>query len=116
MLLKRQRRANIIPPPWLHIESLAAVLEFETEHADQGFSPAPRLPPSANGSNTTSPPFLSSSTSDAVANALPYHWMELGEILLEVASDDFEDANQTRRLLRDLREVRLSKLRAGIDI
>jgi GINS complex subunit 2 len=42
--------------------------------------------------------------------------MELGEVLLEVASDDFEDANQTRRLLRDLREVRLSKLRAGIDI
>lgn len=42
--------------------------------------------------------------------------MELGEILLEAASDDFEDANQARRLLRDLREVRLAKLRAGIDV
>jgi GINS complex subunit 2 len=35
--------------------------------------------------------------------------------LLEAASDDIEDSNQVRGLLRDLREARLAKLRAGIE-
>lgn len=42
--------------------------------------------------------------------------MELGEILLEAASDDFQDSDQVRRLLRDLREARLAKLRSGIEV
>jgi GINS complex subunit 2 len=42
--------------------------------------------------------------------------MEIGEILVEAAADDFEDADQVRRLLQDLREVRLAKIRAGIDV
>jgi hypothetical protein len=35
---------------------------------------------------------------------------------LEAAPDDFEDADQVRRLLRDLREVRIAKLRDGVDV
>lgn len=116
LLLKRQRRANIAPPPWLHPTSLAAILQFETEQSKDAFSPPPRLPPSADGSNTTSPPFLPSSITDAAADALPYHWLELGEILLEAAPDDFEEPDQVRRLMRDLREVRMAKLRAGVDV
>jgi GINS complex subunit 2 len=115
LLLKRQRRVNICPPPWLHPEALSAILDFETEHTET-FSPPPPLPSSANGSNITSPPFLPSSVADAPANALPYHWLELSEILLEAASDDFEDPAQVRRLMRDLKEVRMAKLRAGVDI
>jgi GINS complex subunit 2 len=42
--------------------------------------------------------------------------LELGELLLEAAPDDFEDADQVRRLLRDLREVRMAKLRDGVDV
>lgn len=106
---------NIFPPPWLHPEALSAILDFETEHTET-FSPPAPLPPSADGSNATSPPFLLSSVANAPANALPYHWLELGEILLEAASDDFEDAAQVRRLMRDLREVRMAKLRAGVDV
>lgn len=116
LLLKRQRRANIAPPPWLHPTSLSAILDFETEHSKDVFSPPPKLPPSADGSNTTAPPFLPSSTSEAKPDALPYHWLELGEMLLEAAADDFEEPDLVRRLMRDLREVRMSKLRAGVDV
>jgi GINS complex subunit 2 len=115
LLLKKQKRASISPPPWLHPHSLALVLEFETEHSKEAFSPPPKLPPSSSGNNTTSPPFLLSSTVEAQPDALPYHWLELGEMLLQAAPDDFEEVDQVRRLMRDLREVRMAKLRAGID-
>ncbi|KAK3046100.1 DNA replication protein psf2, partial [Coniosporium uncinatum] len=113
LLLKRQRRANISPPPWLQPASLRAILDFETDHPE-AFSPPPRLPPST--SDTRSPPFLPSSTADAPPDALPYHWLELGELLLEAAPDDFQEPDQVRRLMRDLREVRMAKLRAGVNV
>jgi hypothetical protein len=37
-------------------------------------------------------------------------------LLLTHASDDIEDADTVRRLLRDLREVRMSKLRKGFRV
>ncbi|KAF2653362.1 GINS complex, PSF2 component [Lophiostoma macrostomum CBS 122681] len=115
LLLKRQRRANILPPPWLSPHSLAAILEHETDH-DDTFSPPPRLPP-APSSNALpfSAPFLSHATADAAPDALPYHWLELGEMLLEAAADDFEDPDNVRKLLRGLREVRMSKLRKRVE-
>ncbi|KAJ4378426.1 DNA replication protein psf2 [Didymella sp. IMI 355093] len=116
LLLKRQRRANILPPPWLNTHSLTAILDHETEHGDT-FSPPPRLPPQPSDNTLpTSPPFLPTSTADAAPDALPYHWLELGEMLLEAASDDFEEPDQVRKLLRGLREVRMSKLRSGVEV
>ncbi|KAL5120187.1 DNA replication protein psf2 [Pleosporales sp. CAS-2024a] len=116
LLLKRQRRANILPPPWLNSHSLTAILDHEIDH-DETFSPPPRLPaqPSAN-MLPTSPPFLSNNTADAAPDALPYHWLEIGEMLLESASDDFEDPDNVRKLLRGLREVRMAKLRSGVEV
>lgn len=35
---------------------------------------------------------------------------------MQAAPDDFEDVDQVRRLMRDLREVRMAKVRAGIDV
>jgi GINS complex subunit 2 len=61
-----------------------------------------------------SPPFLPSSTADAPPDYLPYHWLELGEILLEAASDDVPEPDRVRGLLRDLREVRMSKMRGSV--
>lgn len=87
---------------------------METEIRPEAFSAPPKIP-GGRASNVISPPFLPSSTSDAASNAIPYHWLELGEVLLEAASDDFEDANQVRGLLRDLREARLAKLRLGVE-
>lgn len=37
-------------------------------------------------------------------------------MLLDAASDDLVDPNQTRRLLKELREVRMAKIRAGVDV
>jgi len=113
LLLKKQKRANIAPPPWLRPASLSHILDYETEHSKEAFSPPPKLP--SLTSNPLSPPFLNSSTVEAQRDALPYHWLELGELLLQAAPDDFEDVDQVRRLMRDLREVRMAKVRSGVD-
>ena len=64
-----------------------------------------------------STPFLKDThTSRAQANALPYHWLELSHLLLTHAADDIDEADTVRRLLRDLREVRMSKLRKGFRV
>ncbi|CAF9938467.1 DNA replication protein psf2 [Imshaugia aleurites] len=110
LLLKRQRRANILPPPWLSPPSLHSILDFEK--STPSFSPPPPLPPYA----TTSPPFLPSATANAPPDALPYHWLELGEMLLEAANDDIPEPDNVRRLMRDLREVRMAKMRAGVGV
>ncbi|KAI9745417.1 MAG: DNA replication protein psf2 [Claussenomyces sp. TS43310] len=116
LLLHRQRRANILPPPWLSSGSLAAILEAEIQDADL-LSPAPPWPSQASSPRDgaiVSPPFLHSSTGDADEGRLPYHWLEMGEILLSACSDDIPNSALVRGLLRDLREVRQSKLRAGM--
>jgi GINS complex subunit 2 len=37
-------------------------------------------------------------------------------MLLDVASDDVIDPDQTRRLLKELREVRSAKIRSGVEV
>jgi GINS complex subunit 2 len=119
-LLKRQRRANIIPPRWLHPDSLSEVLELETKHIKDTFSPPPPLPP-VKTVNSDKPfhmsaPFLPSCTADAPPDALPYHWLEMGEMLLEGAADDLVEPDAIRRLIRDLREVRMAKMRNSVEV
>lgn len=141
LLLKRQRRANIMPPPWLHPDALGLILDVESGHPDykDAFSPPPLLPgqPSTRDSGVApttrprytpdggryfaSPPFLPQNIAneDISPNdmpTLPFHWVEIGNMLLESASDDLVDPDQLRRLLKDLREVRLAKMRAGTDV
>ncbi|OQE31835.1 hypothetical protein PENSTE_c001G01295 [Penicillium steckii] len=141
LLLKRQRRANIMPPTWLHPEPLGLILEVESQHQDykNAFSPPPPLPgqPSVRdhdavplarpqytpdgGRYYASPPFLPQNTAQENVSpdelpALPFHWLEIGNMLLESASDDLVDSDQIRRLMKDLREVRLAKMRAGTDV
>ncbi|KAJ5243190.1 GINS complex subunit Psf2 subgroup [Penicillium citrinum] len=141
LLLKRQRRANIMPPAWLHPEPLSLILEVESQHQDykNAFSPPPPLPgqpsvrdidavPTARpqytpdgGKYYASPPFLPQNTAQTNVSpdelpALPFHWLEIGNMLLESASDDLVDSDQIRRLMKDLREVRLAKMRAGTDV
>lgn len=125
LLLKRQRRANIVPPPWLHPSSLAAIVHHETKVDTDAFSPPPPPPviPDGLGSvrrfDTTgsdpalSPPFLPSCTASAPATALPYHWLEVSEMILAHAADDVPASGEVRTLLRDLREVRAAKMRAS---
>ncbi|RFU28471.1 hypothetical protein B7463_g7850, partial [Scytalidium lignicola] len=112
LLLKRQRRANILPPPWLLASSLERILRYETETDPSAFSPPPPIP----RTSTLSPPFLPSSTVDSPPNHLPYHWLELSEILLESCPDDIPESDKVRTLLRDLREVRLAKMRGSTSV
>lgn len=109
--MKRQRRANILPPPWLTASSLERILKAENDNADAFSAPPPIHPRLALNA---SPPFIPSSTDASLPNALPYHWLELAEILLEAAADDITASDAVRGLLRDLRETRMAKIRRGM--
>lgn len=69
------------------------------------------------------PPFLPQNTALTATEAqdvereiaLPYHWLEVGNMLLDAASDDLTEPDQVRRLLKDLREVRMSKMRKRVE-
>ncbi|KAI1820813.1 GINS complex, PSF2 component [Xylaria intraflava] len=124
LLLKKQRRANIVPPPWLLAPSLQEIINQETNLDPEAFSPPPPAPvrsdghgtarPYGDGSNVVlAPPFLPSCTRDAPAGYLPYHWLEIAETLLAHAADDVPGAPEVRALLRDLQEVRAAKMRAS---
>ncbi|ATY61584.1 DNA replication complex GINS (Psf2) [Cordyceps militaris] len=127
IVLKKQRRANIVAPAWLHPASLRDVLQQETTIDPKGWAPPPPPPVRADGRGNArrinsrddadetvlSPPFLPSCTADAPSGALPYHWYELAEMLLTHAADDVPAASEVRLLLRDLQEVRGSKMRAS---
>ncbi|KAI5463852.1 hypothetical protein BGZ63DRAFT_423160 [Mariannaea sp. PMI_226] len=126
LLLKKQRRASIISPPWLHPDSLRDIIHHETKVDPQGWAPPPPPPARADGRGNArrlnsfmddevvlSPPFLPSCTADAPSGALPYHWFELAEMLLAHAADDIPASAEIRSLLRDLQEVRAAKMRAS---
>ncbi|KAL2267152.1 hypothetical protein VTJ83DRAFT_4429 [Remersonia thermophila] len=118
LLLKKQRRANILPPAWLHPASLADIIHAETKINPQAFSDPPPPPSRADpsrpglarrqqgaggninnnndddddgvysGGLILSAPFRPSCTADAPAGYLPYHWLEVAEQLLAHAGDD----------------------------
>ncbi|KPM40022.1 DNA replication complex GINS protein PSF2 [Neonectria ditissima] len=124
MLLKKQRRANIVPPPWLHPASLRDVILHETTIDPSHWAPPPPPPARADGLGNArrlnpfsddevvlSPPFLPSCTANAPSGSLPYHWFEVAEMLLAHASDDIPASSEVRSLLRDLQEVRAAKMR-----
>ncbi|KAG6039385.1 DNA replication protein psf2 [Claviceps citrina] len=129
LLLKKQRRANIVPPPWLHPDSLRDVIRHETKVDTKGWAPPPPPPSRADSRGNArrindglspsdretvlSPPFLPSCTAGSPPGALPYHWFELAEMLLAHAGDDVVSASEVRSLLRDLQEVRAAKMRSS---
>lgn len=110
-----------MPPPWLYVENLEEILELETRHFQDSFSPHPlstqpaRHTDYAGKSFYASSPFVEACTATAAPTALPYHWFEVSETLLEAASEDIPDPDRVRQLLRDIREVRLAKMRKEVD-
>lgn len=133
LLLKKQRRANIVPPAWLHPASLAEIIRLETVADPHAFSKPPPPPARADARGNArrvnndddsgqhnrevvvlAPPFLPSCVAEAPAGYLPYHWFELAEMLLTHAGDDMPAAaGEVRGLLRDLVEVRAAKMRSS---
>jgi GINS complex subunit 2 len=110
-----------VTPPWLFTESLEEILVMETRHFQDSFSPPPQIPSTrqidyAGKSFYASPPFVESCTVNVAPTALPYHWFEISEMLLDAASDDISEPDRVRQLLRDIREVRLAKMRKGVEV
>lgn len=118
-----------MPPPWLHPDSLREIIYHETKLDPKGWSPPPppptradslgnvrRLDSMSNEKVVFSPPFLPSCTADAPSGFLPYHWLELAEMLLAHAADDVHSSSEVRSLLRDLQEVRAAKMRASTTL
>ena len=113
LLLKRQGRANVQAPPWLSVRALTDILALETLSPAFTASHAQPAAPAA-APTALAPPFLPSCVAGADARHLPYHWLGVATLLLEAAADDVPDAEAVRRLLRDLREARAAKMRAGV--
>lgn len=96
ILLKKQKKCNIVPPAWLTVENLERLVKWEQENVER------------------------------FSEELPAEWIELGEVLCEVAEDDVvgggggggggggSGEGDIRVLLRTLREVRWSKIRDGL--
>ncbi|KAI3317429.1 GINS complex, PSF2 component [Xylariaceae sp. AK1471] len=55
ILLKKQRRANIVPPPWLLPASLQEIIHQETNLDPEGFSPPPPPPMRSDGRGMARP-------------------------------------------------------------
>ncbi|KAF8507845.1 hypothetical protein BU17DRAFT_71042 [Hysterangium stoloniferum] len=47
-------------------------------------------------------------------SVLPLRFVEIGKVLLDVASDDLHNSDKIRNLLKDLREARQAKSREGL--
>ncbi|KAJ7686074.1 hypothetical protein B0H17DRAFT_1332927 [Mycena rosella] len=54
-------------------------------------------------------------TTQAEFTKLPFRFAEISRVLLDVASDDLQNADKLRSLLKDLREARQAKARAGLE-
>ncbi|OCB87488.1 hypothetical protein A7U60_g5393 [Sanghuangporus baumii] len=80
--LKLKKKCNIIPPDWLNVEVLQNKLTAETdERYKEEFS------------------------------SFPFRYAEIAKVLLDVASDDLDQPDKIRTILKDLREARQSKIR-----
>ncbi|KAK9449846.1 DNA replication complex GINS protein psf2 [Limtongia smithiae] len=85
IILKKQSRCNVVAPDWLSEESLKAAYEAEASNMER------------------------------FSAMLPWEWLEVGEIILSNAPDDLlNPPHVIRNLLRDIREIRQAKVRAGI--
>ena len=47
---------------------------------------------------------------------MPFHYVEIAHVLFNKASDNVPDADRARMLIEDIQDVRMSKLRSGVNI
>jgi len=57
---------------------------------------------------------LTLETSRPDFSSLPFRFAEIAKVILDVASDDLENPEKLRSLLKDLREARQAKSREGL--
>ncbi|TPX43785.1 hypothetical protein SeMB42_g03074 [Synchytrium endobioticum] len=57
---------------------------------------------------------IASERDEPAFTAVPFHFMEISQILLDCASDDIKSAELVKTLLKDLREIRQTKAQQGL--
>jgi len=82
--LKQQMKCFIRCPEWMTVESLKDIKEQEK-----------------------------SSEIGSLAD-LPFHYMEISSMILQVAADDIADVDRVRSLLEDIENLRAHKIRFGL--
>ena len=83
MHLRKSNRCNVKIPEWLEAEKLKLVLEEEKKGKSDTFQP------------------------------MPYHYIEIAQLLLTFAWDDFPNPDEVRTLVRDVENIRMDRLRVG---
>lgn len=58
---------------------------------------------------------LTKETSRPEFSRLPFRFAEIAKVILDVASDDVQNADKIKSLLKDLREARQAKSRDGLQ-
>ncbi|EGG00792.1 uncharacterized protein MELLADRAFT_50279 [Melampsora larici-populina 98AG31] len=58
---------------------------------------------------------LNSELSTVRFSELPFHWLEMSKILIDIAPDDIPSLPEVRSMLKAIREVRQTKLRNGLS-
>ncbi|KZP07733.1 Psf2-domain-containing protein [Athelia psychrophila] len=82
--LKLKKKCHIVPPDWLNVDDLQAILNKET--ASNAYS------------------------------EVPFRYVEIAKVLLDVASEDMPQPDKIRYLLKDLREARQAKCRDALAL
>ncbi|THH12399.1 hypothetical protein EW145_g61 [Phellinidium pouzarii] len=104
--LKLKRKCNVVPPGWLNVGASSA-------HSDD-----------INDENglIVDTEFLqdklSMETDPRLQNefvGFPFRYAEIAKVLLDVASDNLDQPDKLRTLLKDIRETRQSKIRDNLE-
>lgn len=82
--LRKRDKCTIKQPNWLTVKELSKKLQQEKNKKEEGFE------------------------------EFPFHYLEIGLQLLEVASQDFEDAEKIRVLLEDCMNIREHKFQSSL--
>ena len=84
--LKKTQRANIKTPEWLDVDHLSALLDSE-KRVDDG----------------------------SLLKTLPFHYIEIAQLLFSEAGDDVTDLARLQTLIEDITNIRQTKLRKGME-
>ncbi|KAI5893957.1 Psf2-domain-containing protein [Schizophyllum commune H4-8] len=98
--LKLKKKCRIIPPDWLTVGTFATFLILERP---------------LNNRLDHLRDCCEEETNNPKFSKLPFRFAEVAKVLLDVAPDDLEDADQLRLLLKNLREARQAKTRDGLQ-
>ena len=86
LALKERHKCRIEAPEWMSVDTLKQALELEKRIGEF-----------------------------EVSKALPFHYVEIAHILFNKAADDILDVDRVRMLIEDLQDMRMSKLRNGVN-